>query len=240
MTMRLIHWTKMVRTSLLLSCMAILVACGGRPDAALEQSEKALLDAALAKKCAPDEYAAAEKLNAKAKALADEGEHEKAEATAKAAAQLAEKAIKKAEERKEECLNPKPPEVTPTDLVEDGPETEAPEADTGGMKTVYFPFNASSLTDDAKTTLAENAAWLTTNSTVQIVIEGHCDQRGSTEYNLALGEKRAQEVRKYLSNLGIDTGRMGVVSYGEEQLADFGENDAAFDRNRRAEFRVSK
>ena len=184
-----------------------LTACGARPDAALESSEKALLDAALAKKCAPDEYAAAEKLNAKAKALADDGEFEKAEATAKAAAKLAEKAVKAAEARKDECLNPKGPEVNPGDLVEEGPETEAPVTDSGGMKTVYFPFNASSLTDEAKTTLGNNAAWLSANAQVAVIIEGHCDQRGSTEYNLALGEKRAQEVRKYLSNLGVNQDR---------------------------------
>ena len=121
-----------------------------------------------------------------------------------------------------------------------GPETEAPVTDSGGMKTVYFPFNASSLTDEAKTTLGNNAAWLSANAQVAVIIEGHCDQRGSTEYNLALGEKRAQEVRKYLSNLGVNQDRLSVVSYGEEQLADYGETEAAFDRNRRAEFRVAE
>ena len=70
------------------------------------------------------------------------------------------------------------------------------------MKTVYFPFNASSLADEAKTTLGNNAAWLSANAQVAVAIEGHCDQRGLLN-NLALGEKRAQEVRKY-NNLGVN------------------------------------
>ena len=103
-----------------------------------------------------------------------------------------------------------------------------------------FPLQCIALTDEAKTTLGNNAAWLSANAQVAVIIEGHCDQRGSTEYNLALGEKRAQEVRKYLSNLGVNQDRLSVVSYGEEQLADYGETEAAFDRNRRAEFRVAE
>ena len=68
-------------------------------------------------------------------------------------------------------------------------------SDSGGMKTIYFDYNAFDLTEQAKATMAKNAAWLRSNAAVQVTIEGHCDNRGSTEYNLALGEKRAQVVR---------------------------------------------
>jgi peptidoglycan-associated lipoprotein len=106
------------------------------------------------------------------------------------------------------------------------------------METVYFDYNSSDLTDGARATMANNADWLRRNDTVVITIEGHCDSRGSTEYNLALGEKRAKVTRSYLISLGVGARRLGIVSYGEEQPMDYAETTAAHGRNRRAEFRV--
>ena len=73
-----------------------------------------------------------------------------------------------------------------------------------------------------------------------MTVEGHCDERGSTEYNLALGEKRAQVARKYLLRKGVEKNRVGIVSYGEERLADYGSDEAAHKRNRRAVFRANQ
>jgi peptidoglycan-associated lipoprotein len=213
--------------------------CGTRPVQALTAAEKAIAAASLAEKCAPDEYAAAQRLFEKAQMLADKGEFAKAEATANAAKQLALKAAAKAEERKEECLKPKEDKtLKPEDFIDaSGPGLDAVDGDSGGMKSIYFPFNAPTLTDVAQNTLNGNVRWLQRNAAVQIMVEGHCDERGSTEYNLALGEKRAQMTRKYLVGKGVDRNRIGLVSYGEERPTDFGQNEQAYQRNRRAEFR---
>ena len=231
--------TKRILLGVILS--AFLCACGSRPVQALSAAEKAILDASLAKKCAPDEYAAAQRLFKKAKDLADKGEHARAEATAKAAEQLAKRAIVKAEARKEECLKSVAEEKTKAEdfIDSSGPGLDAQDGNAGGMATIYFPFNAISLTDEAKVILNRNVSWLQKNSGTNIVIEGHCDERGNTEYNLALGEKRAQVTRKYLVSKGVDTKRIGFISYGEERLLDEEHSEAAHSRNRRAEFRVS-
>lgn len=224
----------------ILALGALLVACGGRPVKTLAEAEAALVDANLARKCAPDEYAAAEKMYAKAQKLADDGKHDEAETAAVAAKKLAVKAREKALARKDECEAPKvDPNTDLSDLTDkSGPGLDAVDGDSGGMKTIYFDYNAFDLTEQAKATMAKNAAWMRANAGVQVTVEGHCDNRGSTEYNLALGEKRAQVVRKYLEGLGIDPGRLGIVSYGEEQPIAFGETEADHARNRRAEFRV--
>ena len=106
------------------------------------------------------------------------------------------------------------------------------------MKTVYFEYNAFDLTPDARQTMASNASWLNKNPDTKVTVEGHCDSRGSTEYNLALGEKRARVVKQYLVSLGVDGGRLAVISYGEEQPMEYGEGERTFARNRRAEFTV--
>ncbi len=214
-------------------------ACGSRPTQVLTEAEQALVNAALAKKCAPDEYAAADRMFAKAQKLADEEEYDKAETTARAAQKLAQKAMAKAEARREECLKPPEPKDSAADFVDDaGPGLDAMTSDSGGLQTVYFDYNVAELTDAGKEIMQSNATWLRNNASASITVVGHCDVRGSTEYNLALGEKRAQTARNYLVELGVDRGRMGVVSYGEEQPADYGESLDAHAQNRRAEFRV--
>jgi peptidoglycan-associated lipoprotein len=231
-----------LKTVLLFGLALTLIACGGRPVKALSAAEKAMADAAFAQKCAPDEYAAAEKLYEKAKSLADQGEHARAEAAAKAAEQLAKKAVAKAEARKEECLKPvETVAMKPESFIDSsGPGLDAVDGDAGGMKSIFFSFNQPNLSDEAKAVLDGNVRWLQRHAKVAIMIEGHCDERGSTEYNLALGEKRAQITRKYLVSKGVEQNRLGLVSYGEERLVDFGKTEDAHGRNRRAEFRKSQ
>ncbi len=218
-----------------------LAGCGGRPVQVLGDAEQALANAALARKCAPDELAAAQRMYAKAQKLADDGENDKAEAAALAAKKLAKKALEKAEARKEECLKPPEAETNPKDFVDtSGPGLDSMTPDRGGMDTVYFEYNTADLSDSAKAVMQQNADWLRKNTAVKVTVVGHCDARGSTEYNLALGEKRAQTARKYLVEMGVARERLGVVSYGEEQPADYGETQEAHSRNRRAEFRIAQ
>jgi len=106
------------------------------------------------------------------------------------------------------------------------------------LQTVYFDFDKYTLRPDAKASLDANFALLQTYTDVIIKIEGHCDERGTVEYNLSLGEKRAQSVMDYLSGLGIASSRMTVISYGKERPVDAGHNEGAWSKNRRSEFRV--
>ncbi len=105
-----------------------------------------------------------------------------------------------------------------------------------GLSTVNFEYDSSTLTSESRRKLAENADWIKANSRVTVQIEGHCDSRGSVEYNLALGERRAKAVKNYLVSLGIDTKRLTILSYGEEKPIAMGDTEEAYAKNRRANF----
>ena len=105
---------------------------------------------------------------------------------------------------------------------------------SGVPDRVFFATNESVLTTASRETLRKQAAWLRKNSKVTIVWEGHADERGTREYNLALGEKRATAVRDYLVIEGISPDRIRVISYGKEKPAVVGSNDMAWSKNRRA------
>lgn len=111
---------------------------------------------------------------------------------------------------------------------------------SGQMQTVYFAFDKSDLTDDARAKIRGNAQLLKDNPEVKVVIQGHCDERGTIEYNLALGERRAKAVRDYMTSLGVQASRVRVVSYGEERPAVQGHNESAWSKNRRGEFKAEK
>lgn len=104
---------------------------------------------------------------------------------------------------------------------------------------VFFQYDSDEITGEAERKLQVKASVLQSNPGVRLRIEGHCDQRGSTEYNLALGQRRAEAVRAYLVNLGIDGSRLATLSYGEERPLQEGEDEDALARNRRAEFTVA-
>lgn len=102
------------------------------------------------------------------------------------------------------------------------------------IQTIYFDFDKSALTEAARTTLQQNAELIRKYPDWKVVVEGHTDERGSTEYNLALGERRAASVKDYYVNYGIAADRIEVVSYGEERPAVEGHNEKAWSQNRRA------
>lgn len=99
---------------------------------------------------------------------------------------------------------------------------------------VHFCFDCYNLTPEARATLQKQAAWMKTNSNVKIVIEGHCDERGTREYNLALGHRRANAVYDYLMSLGVTMDRMATISYGKERPQNPASDEIAWAANRRA------
>ncbi|ANA39928.1 peptidoglycan-associated lipoprotein [Geobacter anodireducens] len=126
--------------------------------------------------------------------------------------------------------------IAAADIVEDRTAPAGTAAQASPLKTVYFDFDAWVLTAATREILAANAEWLRKNPGVAVTLEGHTDERGSDAYNLALGEQRAKSAMKYLQTLGIDAGRMTVVSYGEEKPAVEGHDESAWAGNRRVEF----
>ena len=106
--------------------------------------------------------------------------------------------------------------------------------------TSYFDFDRYDVRAGDKGTLDENAKWLKTNQSALLLIEGHADERGTNEYNLALGERRAKATRDYLVSVGIDAGRITVISYGEERPICTEKTDACWAKNRRAHFLVKQ
>lgn len=131
------------------------------------------------------------------------------------------------------------PDVTEKGLEEKGetktyPGIEGEFIESSMLKDVYFAFDKSDLSPEARNILEENAAALKKFGTAKIQIEGHCDERGSTDYNLALGERRAASVKSYLTSLGIPEDRLSTISYGEEMPADPEHTEEAWAKNRRA------
>jgi peptidoglycan-associated lipoprotein len=104
------------------------------------------------------------------------------------------------------------------------------------MKDIYFDFDRYDLSADARTILRTNADWLKNNSTARVEIEGHCDDRGTNEYNLALGAKRAQAAREYLVTLGVAPSRLSTISYGEEIPVCKEATESCWGQNRRSRF----
>lgn len=104
------------------------------------------------------------------------------------------------------------------------------------LQTVYFEFDSYRLTNEGRDSLKFNVDYLKNNATATIQIEGHCDEKGTTEYNLALGERRANAARDYMKKAGVDASRISVISYGKERPADMGHDETAWSKNRRAQF----
>lgn len=124
-------------------------------------------------------------------------------------------------------------QVSPTDNIMEG-------RTSGPMLPVYFDFDSSSVRADQVERIETNAQFLKENPEISIRIEGNCDPRGTKEYNLALGERRALSAKKYLANLGVDESRMSTVSWGEEKLLLYGHDELSWAQNRRDDFVIVK
>jgi peptidoglycan-associated lipoprotein len=146
----------------------------------------------------------------------------------------------------EQVTEPAPPATVeqPTDFVQEEPAAETlpddAEAlnkmaqDKGWIRDAFYEYDSSTLTDQAREALQASSTWLKANVQYGLIIEGHCDERGTEQYNLALGERRAYAAKEYLVSLGIDAARIKTQSFGEERPFDTGTTEAAFAKNRRA------
>jgi len=112
-------------------------------------------------------------------------------------------------------------------------ETQSP------LRDINFDFDSSAIRPDAREILQANAGYISKHRVTSIVVEGHCDERGTAEYNMALGERRAQETKKYLVNLGVKESLLKTISYGSERPLDFASTEEAWAKNRRAHFVVN-
>jgi peptidoglycan-associated lipoprotein len=109
----------------------------------------------------------------------------------------------------------------------------------GGLKSVYFVVDSSTISADSKQILKNNAQFLSENASVTVQVEGHCDERGSRQYNLALGERRARAVRDYLKTLGVTSDRLSIISYGSEKPVAEGHDESSWSQNRRGNFVIT-
>jgi len=137
---------------------------------------------------------------------------------------------------------PAPAPAPPPPAVEAAKPPAPPKdfADTANLKDIHFDFDKSNIRPDAARILEANAAWLRSNSNMLVLVEGHCDERGTNEYNLVLGERRARATMNYLVGQGIAQDRLSMVSYGEERPLCTEHNEACWAKNRRAHFRVKE
>jgi len=126
-------------------------------------------------------------------------------------------------------------EVVYSELPEDLADLNA----RGYLEDVFFDTDRFDLSPEARGVLAKNANWMLRYSTVLILVEGHCDERNTREYNLALGDRRSNAVRDYLISLGVDGSRIRTISYGEERPFALGNTEEAFRLNRRAHFVIT-
>lgn len=134
---------------------------------------------------------------------------------------------------------------------DEAPTPTAPSADEGnamgdsdsgkalGLQSITFPYDSFTLTKEAKSSLKSNAEILKNKPSVKIQVEGHCDERGGIQYNIALGEKRANSAKKYLIDLGTNEGRISTISYGKERPLDSGHTEEAWAKNRRDNFVIT-
>lgn len=146
-----------------------------------------------------------------------------------------------------EDMTTKTPETSSSQTTDSGmtetaitetPATESTMATISDLSRVYFDFDSYVLSADTRATLKHNAMVLKAAPMLKVSIEGHCDERGSDDYNLALGEQRAQATMDYLSSLGVPVGQMATVSMGELMPLDQSGTEAAWAKNRRAEFKA--
>jgi peptidoglycan-associated lipoprotein len=131
------------------------------------------------------------------------------------------------------AVAPRPPSSSSLDAHKQG---VAP--GSGPLKEIFFTFDQAELTEQARATLRDNVAWLKANPSARIEIEGHCDERGTTEYNIALGARRAGAARDYLLSLGIAGGRISTTSFGEELAVCKAMTEECYEKNRRDHFVV--
>jgi len=209
----------------LLLVLAFSLSCAKKPDQELGSAEDALRAAqeAGAEELAPEEYEEAEKLIERARELISQGKYDEARDLLSQAKAKAEEAKSKAEFAKEEKN---------LEELRQG----IPALSGLGIQDIFYDYDRSSITADARSVLDGNGSILKNNPNVNVVIEGYCDTRGTDEYNLALGQRRAESAKNYLVRQGISALRIQAVSRGETSQWAEGASEGAYQQNRRAHF----
>ena len=140
------------------------------------------------------------------------------------------------------CSKPKAAEDSNLPSAANADENTMGDSDNGkamGLQSIHFGYDAYTLDEEIKTTLKSNAQILKDKASLKIQVEGHCDARGGIQYNLGLGEKRANMVKKFLESQGVAANRITTISYGKEKPMDAGTTDEAYAKNRRANFAIT-
>lgn len=230
---------RILTVGMLVAVTAVWTGCKKPPENALSEAEDAVAAARDKSECAEEKFEASRRLLQEAKKLSKQKKYDEAERKARAAAKLAEEAKAKAEANWEDCQK----RLAGEEADKDSSEEKDRDSESGQrnekrltLKTVYFGYDTAELSSSARSRLQSNLQWLEDNPERRVVLEGHTDARGSIEYNLALGERRARSVKQYLIQLGISGERLNVLSYGEEKPAAFGDSESAYRKNRRVEF----
>jgi peptidoglycan-associated lipoprotein len=135
------------------------------------------------------------------------------------------------------------PDVQPIEgesLGQDLVDAESASGEGGPLADIFFGYDEAALSDEARATLEKHALWLQNQRDVRVRLEGHCDERGTVDYNLALGDQRAQAARDYLLSLGVASERLTTASFGKERPLDPGHDESAWTKNRRVHFAVER
>lgn len=253
----MIHSTQARTWSLVAAAalVAFVPACSNPPleeiaaaEAAIERARKAE-----AEKYATETFANAQKHMQETYKANDSGDYDKAKSEAITARELAEAAEREAIKRKKELADAAARKQADEDetISREGYSDDIRaeiigEGATGdgvrvkSLVPVYFDFDRYDIRADQRDVLTAAADWMKNKPSWRVRLEGHTDQRGEAEYNLALGQRRAEAIKKYLVTLGVPEDRLDLVSMGEEYPADMGETDEAYAKNRRVEFLVLK
>ena len=136
-------------------------------------------------------------------------------------------------EQPDDFVEPQEPTPTAEDLPADLTELNRRAQQQGWIRDAFFEYDEATLTSESQENLAISASWLKSHAQYDLLVEGHCDERGTEQYNLALGDRRANATRDYLMTLGVDGSRIRTVSYGEERPFATGSNEGAWRQNRR-------
>lgn len=247
--------TNRLALTLISAIIIAVVGCAQPPTEEIATAEAAMEAArtAEAPEYAPTEYTSAEEMMNRTYTEVADGSYDQARDSAITTTELAEAARTAALQNRQnaertgrqgadgEAVGPSFTEAEVADQVARS-RTGAGSLDEGAtvsnLNPIYFDFDSSQLSNAARSTLQAHASWLQARPSVRIKIEGHTDEQGEAEYNLALGERRAMAAKQYLVDLGIAIERIETITFGEEAPEDPGHNEQAYSRNRRALFVV--
>lgn len=215
--------------------MTFAVGCAKPPKAERELAEKAFRSAAIGKDCDKENYLAAEELLNKAREEINKKNYDKARELFLKVKEKSDAIVKYYQTHPDECL---PKKKVVKEEKEDVEEITNPAEDPDlDFPVIHFELDQYDIREEDMAQVELMAKWMLNFEEKVVRIEGHADERGSVDYNMSLGEKRAKEVKNKLIQLGVDGKRIKIVSYGEERPVDPASNDEAWYENRRAEFK---